>query len=535
MKRYLRRVLVSLGVLLGFAVMLPRYGVVNRAFAQSATAAASASALPKWFVQVWKQAQAAPVLSAILCGKIPATIPQNIVTVDATGTLATYQPAGAVVTAGNGFFSELGTNRRTCFSCHRPEAGWAMNPLTATATFLASLGTDPLFAPVDGANCPNSGAAAKTLVQKAAASSQLLSKGNIRIFLPVPTNAQYKVQVAKDPYGCENSAVYGLPSGVISMYRRVLSAANVSMNGQYADFTYTTISPQGAIMWDQREASLSSQFIDAALAHEQSLATPPANLVTGAVHGGVPFELGLLTAQAADFQAGSLTANGAYGGPVSLTNTAIGGTPLAPNAENFSPFTLYNAWTGSVTAAQASINRGQTIFNTQHFTINGVAGFNDINGPYFVGTCASCHDQLNIGSDALPGASHLGIGDNSSADQSGNQTTATALPPSSDQPLFTFLCPVGSIPYFSNPVTVSGVMYDEFQTTDPGVGLISGQCSDLGKFKVPRLRGLAARAPYFHGGNAATLADVVSFYNTRFNMELTAQQQQDLINFLNSL
>ena len=53
--------------------------------------------------------------------------------------------------------------------------------------------------------------------------------------------------------------------------------------------------------------------------------------------------------------------------------------------------------------------------------------------------------------------------------------------------------------------------------------------------KVPILRGVAARAPYFHGGNAATLNDVVNFYNNRFNIGLTAQQKQDLVNYLNSL
>jgi hypothetical protein len=35
------------------------------------------------------------------------------------------------------------------------------------------------------------------------------------------------------------------------------------------------------------------------------------------------------------------------------------------------------------------------------------------------------------------------------------------------------------------------------QTTDPGWGLITGKWDDIGKFKGPVLRGLAARAPYF--------------------------------------
>jgi cytochrome c peroxidase len=53
--------------------------------------------------------------------------------------------------------------------------------------------------------------------------------------------------------------------------------------------------------------------------------------------------------------------------------------------------------------------------------------------------------------------------------------------------------------------------------------------------KGPVLRGLAARAPYFHNGSAATLSDVVEFYNQRFGIGLTAQQKADLVAFLNAL
>ena len=49
------------------------------------------------------------------------------------------------------------------------------------------------------------------------------------------------------------------------------------------------------------------------------------------------------------------------------------------------------------------------------------------------------------------------------------------------------------------------------------------------------LRGLAARAPYFHIGAAADLRGVVNFYDQRFSMHLTEQQKSDLIAFLNSL
>ena len=49
------------------------------------------------------------------------------------------------------------------------------------------------------------------------------------------------------------------------------------------------------------------------------------------------------------------------------------------------------------------------------------------------------------------------------------------------------------------------------------------------------MRGLAARAPYFHNGSAATLMDAVNFYNTRFSLNLGAQQKQDLVAFLAAL
>jgi hypothetical protein len=51
----------------------------------------------------------------------------------------------------------------------------------------------------------------------------------------------------------------------------------------------------------------------------------------------------------------------------------------------------------------------------------------------------------------------------------------------------------------------------------------------------PTHRGLAARAPYFHNGGAATLLDAVEFYDQRFNLNLTNQQKQDLVAFLKTL
>jgi len=73
------------------------------------------------------------------------------------------------------------------------------------------------------------------------------------------------------------------------------------------------------------------------------------------------------------------------------------------------------------------------------------------------------------------------------------------------------------------------------QTTDPGRALITGKWKDMSLFKGPVLRGLPARAPYFHNGFAATLADVIDFYNRRFNIGLTAKEKSDLLAFLRAL
>ena len=74
-----------------------------------------------------------------------------------------------------------------------------------------------------------------------------------------------------------------------------------------------------------------------------------------------------------------------------------------------------------------------------------------------------------------------------------------------------------------------------YTVTDPARALISGQCKDIGRLKSPVLRGLASRAPYFHNGSAATLMDVMNFYDKRFNIGFTEQQKGDLVNFLNTL
>jgi cytochrome c peroxidase len=72
-------------------------------------------------------------------------------------------------------------------------------------------------------------------------------------------------------------------------------------------------------------------------------------------------------------------------------------------------------------------------------------------------------------------------------------------------------------------------------TTDPGRALITGRCNDVGSIVMGQFRGLAARAPYFSNGSVATLRELVDFYDRRFDMKLSENEKQDLVNFLSVL
>ena len=116
-------------------------------------------------------------------------------------------------------------------------------------------------------------------------------------------------------------------------------------------------------------------------------------------------------------------------------------------------------------------------------SIIGVAGLNDaLHKPVIKGFCGTCHDAPNVGDHSVPAPLDIGL------------TTSARRTP--DLPLITL----------RNNMTDAIV-----RTSDPGRALITGSWADIGKFKGPILRGLAARAPYFHNGSAATLMEVVRF------------------------
>ncbi len=449
----------------------------------------------------------------------PPVIPQFEIDFDSSGILATAQPGGSTQTSQNAFFANLGTNNRTCFSCHQPQTGWTISAASVQARFYASYGNDPIFRLVDGATCPN--ADVSSIDAKRHAYSLLLSKGLIRIGLSVPATAEYRIVSVADPYGCNTNPVTGLtnfgPSGpttgTVSIYRRPLPSTNLGF--------LTTI------MWDGREPTLAQQSIDATLIHAQANGGP----TTAQQQQIVNFESGIFTAQVFDNKAKDLTAAGAKGGPIALGNLLPGffvgiNDPLGGNPKGL-PFTsqifdLYKAWNsidgyGDVNASREAVTRGEALFNSTPITITGVAGINDLPGLTTVsGFCGTCHDTPDVGNHSVKLPINIGIANGGVNNNNPSLDIA-------DLPVFALSCVSG--PNAGKTYTV----------TDPGRALISGKCADIGKVKGPILRGLAGRAPYFHNGSAASLLDVVNFYNLRFDIGLTAAQMRDLAAFLQTL
>jgi hypothetical protein len=109
---------------------------------------------------------------------------------DSSGTVDTVsQPA---IKTTNPFFAVLGTNTRTCTSCHDVADGWSVTPTHLQQKFQSTQGNDPIFLPVDGANCPS--ADVSSLAAKTAAFSLLLNSGLIRMSLPVPAGAEFSIR-----------------------------------------------------------------------------------------------------------------------------------------------------------------------------------------------------------------------------------------------------------------------------------------------------------------------------------------------------
>src|SRR5947209_3819526 len=268
---------------------------------------------------------------------------------NSTGFSATYSNTGRVNLSG-AFFQSLGTNGRSCGTCHQPSDGFGLTPGNAQLRYLLTHGKDPLFAQIDAGTCPT-GPLDNSLV---------LKSGLIRVGLTLPTaNMQYTITAVEDPYGCAITTD-SQEQQTISVYRRPLPSTNLRF--------------LSTVMFDGRESSafplnnpqtyaanlntdLTQQAIDATLGHAQGIQPPTADQLQDIVS----FEMSLNSAQLADFRGGDLS-RGANGGPKFLSaqryypgiNDSLGGDPEG-NAFSPTAFTIFASYHNSRNQQQASI------------------------------------------------------------------------------------------------------------------------------------------------------------------------------------
>lgn len=388
------------------------------------------------------------------------------------GAAATFSTAG-FVDLDNEFHTPQGTNGRSCATCHLPEAGWSIDPARIEALFAETAGTAPLFNPLDA----NSATADVSTPEARYASYSMLRAGLFRRGANRPSTAEYQIIAVDDPLHAGGSATR------FEFFRRPLATANFhlalnvgwhSQNGQSATPPPTaglTAQASGNITGAQQGATAPPEVVSAIVTYESQLSF--AQLVA---HGG-----------------GRLDKCGGRGGPQLLAGQAfVNG-----------PFDLFDAWSQDsaeqngcpTNPHRRQIARGQAIFNSTN--ANGRS-------------CRGCHNAANNGSNVTGTLFDIGASDSDKREPGMPLYTLQRLP-------------------LTDPPEIK-------LTTDPGrAGAGSGTWASINRFKVPSMRGIAARAPYFHNGIAKTLLDVVRHYEQKLGFIYTPEEEADLVAFLNAL
>jgi len=485
---------------------------------------------------VWLVSAAALSVSAPSLGQSSGVGPPF--TLDRFGVLESSSANKFNTGSTNGFFANLGTNGRTCGTCHVESNAWSLTPLLARV--LAN--DDPLFAPIDGSDCPP---VSSNQEPNSVHSSMVLNYAVIRIQLAVPATANFTLSSATNPKRCAIPPGSSAIAGQLFLFRRPLPATNLLLLSSVMWDGRETLDKVATQVGEQNTTSLLFDLADQANSATTGHAQGAPIAGTQDQQDIVTFETGLSTAQVlldsgAPFDIALLNLGGANGGAQYLQNIVapafyIGvNNPLSPPFTN-TIFTIYSAWEPSsadypsLGPVQQAVGRGEALFNNTTFVVHDVPGINSVpsdplynpNDPLVgqdvVAGCGLCHNSPNVGNHSTSLPINIGITMAHPTNNDGSPNTALDLV---SLPIYTL----------SNSATGGTV-----QVTDPGKAMISGNWTDIGKTKGPILRGVAARAPYFHNGSAKDLATVVTFYNQRFNIGLTPEQQSDLVAFLEAL
>ena len=472
---------------------------------------------------------------------------------DALGRVRVLNAAGSLQTKDHAFFTALGSNGRACVTCHQPSNGMGLSVDTVRKRWQDTAGKDPLFAAIDGSNCPN------LPQQERTSHSLLLDRGLFRVFLPWPPRAgdgsavepEFTIEVVRDPTGCNTDPIYGLnsKSPTISVFRRPRPVANLKYLLElphgvppsdflfYNDKSLLPRNPETGgfaslqLMSDGRDLTPRIQARDAASNHLQAHAA----LNPKQLSQIESFEIQVYSAQSFDKVGRELTgADSPPGlGPEALEKGAPARLGNNPINRIFGSFAMWQSAPAGSDGGDAgsdegdadrarrefreSVARGSDIFYVRRFIINDVGRYNDKGlGNPFKRSCGSgCHNTLLMGMDLAPGYMDLGLN---------NLPWASARP---DLPLFKVVCNSKSAPQSY----LGRIIY----THDPARALITGKCADVGASMTQQSRSLAARAPYFMNGSAANLRELVDFYDRRFNIGYSESEKVDLVNFLSVL
>lgn len=450
---------------------------------------------------------------------------------NANGTLRTLVVGGPLKTRGHPFFEPLGPNGRACVTCHQPADAMSLSVASAQRQWERTGGKDPLFAAIDGSNCP-------TLPQdKRESHSLLLERGLFRIERPWPVRSfngkpvtpDFTIEVVRDPNGC-NSGAYGPASGRISVYRRPRPVANMKYllavgfpydpkQGYALPLDPDDGKPQsGNLMADNRAGNLRLQMEDAGSSHLGML-----KRLTPAQRKRLQdFELRVFTAMQVSKAGGAVDSGGAKAGPARLRDSAPGalgsiGEPVWSEFKGWESIPPEEAarLAPEQLAFRQSVARGAKVFRDKTFLITDTAGINSRIGfgNPVRNSCVFCHNMSQMGNDVAPGQVDLGT------------TTLPFADPWADLPLFKVTCTGRPHPHYGRVI----------HTYDPGFALTSGKCADVGKITLQSMRGLSARAPYFSNGLAKDLRGVVDYYERRYSIGYTEQEKQDLVNLMSVL
>ena len=457
-------------------------------------------------------------------------LPGYIQYANSHGLLGVLSTDGTIDTAGHPFFEPLGTNGRACISCHQPAYGMSLSVPAIVDRWDATGGTDPIFAAIDGMNCPN------LEPGNPASHSLLLERGLFRIPLPWPpvdrqggpVEPEFSIEVVRDPTGCNTNPVYGIDGerSEISVYRRPRPAANLRYVASSRFGVSPFIGKNGMLAAIDPETQAQS----AARGHLE-VTTP---LTADQLDRIEAFELQLYAAQSWSNGAGDLTEpDGPSGlGPYAMASGSDG--VLGNNTTRF-VIPMEDKWADLAegsddgererNAFRESVQRGHDVFFFRTFWISDAMHINTVGlGNPIKRTCSTCHGMHMTAMDTANGWMDLGTTNHPWALEPPESPWSDELP---ELPLFKITCREDLPPH--------PFLGREIYTQDPGRALISGKCDDVGAIVIQQFRGLAARPPYFSNGSAATLGEIVDFYDRRFNIRLTEQERIDLVNFLSVL